>query len=71
MSFASEAAQVGAADQVGLGVEGVVDGGVGGEEPLGGALGLEPLHPPLSSSDRQMRVLRPIVLAQSPGSVPI
>ena len=59
------ASQVRAADQVTLDVEGVVDRGVGGEEPLGGGLGFETLLLPLSSSDRQMRIFDPVVLPQS------
>ena len=46
-----------------LDVEAVVDGGVGGKETLGRALGLELLLFPLPSSDRQMRVLSPVVFA--------
>ena len=45
--------------EVSLDVDIVVDGGVRGEEPLGGRAGLEALHLALSSSDREMRVLRP------------
>src|SRR3954447_24490852 len=45
-----------------LEVEGVVDGGVHAEKPLGGANRLEPLHFALSSSHRLMRVFGPIVL---------
>jgi hypothetical protein len=41
MSITAEAAKGRAADEVRLGVEGVVDGGVSGEEALGGGLGLE------------------------------
>ena len=48
-----------------LDVEGVVDRGVGGEEFLGGSLGFEPLLLSLSSSDRQVGILDPVVLAQS------
>ena len=48
-----------------LDVEGVVYGGVRGEEALSGAGGLEPLHLALPSSHRLVRVLRPIVLAQA------
>jgi len=47
-------------------VEFVVDGGVCGEEPLGGCAGLRLLLPAPSSPDREMRVLRAIVLSQSP-----
>jgi hypothetical protein len=45
-----------------LKVEGVVDGGVHAEKPLGGASRLERLHFALSSSHRLMRVFGPIVL---------
>ena len=44
------------------GVEGVVDSRVGGEKPLGGSLRLEPLLLPLSLSDGQVGVFRPVVL---------
>lgn len=54
-----------------LDVEGVVDRGVGGEEPLGGGLALEALLLPLSSSDWQMGVLHPIILPQPARSVEI
>ena len=47
-----------------LEVEGVVDGGVHAEEPLGGASRLEPLYFALSSPHRLMRVFGPIVFAQ-------
>jgi hypothetical protein len=50
-----------------LEVEGVVDGGLHAEKPLGGASRLEPLHFALSSSHRLMRVFGPIVL-RSPCS---
>lgn len=63
MRLGTKAAEGVSADQVSLGVEGVVDGGVGGEETLGGSLALEQLHLSLSSSDRQVRVLRPVVLS--------
>ena len=49
-----------------LEIEGVVDGGVHAEKPLGGASRLEPLHFALSSSHRLMRVFGPIVFAQAP-----
>src|SRR5918912_2508326 len=57
----SEAAERGAGDQVALKVEEVVDGGVAGEEALGGAGRLEALHLALSSPGRLVRILRPIV----------
>jgi hypothetical protein len=44
-----------------MNVEGVVDGGVGIEESLGGSGRLEFLHLPFASSHRLMRVLRPII----------
>src|SRR6202035_4739617 len=53
-----------ARDEMALEVEGVVDGGVYAEEPLGGASRLEPLHFALSSSHRLMRVFGPIVFTQ-------
>ena len=47
-----------------LDVEGVVDCGVSGEEPLGGGLGFEPLLLAFSSSDREMGVLNAVVFPQ-------
>ncbi len=52
-----------------LDVEGVVDGGVGGEESLGGRLALEELHLQFASSDRQVGILDPIVLPKPARSV--
>ena len=49
--------------------KGVVNRGVGRDETLGLALGLEALHLSLSSPDRKMRVLGPVVLPQSPRTV--
>jgi hypothetical protein len=46
-----------------LDIEGVVDGGVGGEKSLRGSLRFEPLHFSLSLPERQMRILRPVVLS--------
>jgi hypothetical protein len=51
------------ADQVSLDVEGVVDRGMGGEELPGGGLGFETLLLSFSSSDRQVRILDPMILA--------
>ena len=51
-----------------LDLEGVVDGSVGGEKPLRRSLWLEALHPSFSLSNRQVRILRPIV-APSAGNV--
>lgn len=61
MRVGPKAAEGRSADQVGLGIEGVIDGGVGGEESLGLTLGFEPLHLPLSASDRQVRILSPLL----------
>ena len=58
-----------AGNEVTLDVEGIVDGRVGGNEPLGLPLGLEPLHFPLSSSDGQVGIFNPVVVAQSAGLV--
>ena len=44
-----------------LNVEGIVDGGVDIEEPLGGSGRLESLHLSLTSSHGLMRILRPII----------
>ena len=61
----SELAHRVSGDQVTLDVEGVVDRGVGGEEPLGEWLALEELLLALSSPDRQVGVFDPIVLPES------
>ena len=45
-----------------LRVEGIVDGGMGGQKPLRRSGRLEALHPSLSLSNRQMGILRPVVL---------
>ncbi len=50
-----------ASDQMTLDIEGVVDGGVGGEKPLRRSWWLEALHPSFSLPNRQMRILSPIV----------
>ena len=50
--FRSEEAQCAAGDEVTLEVEGVVDGGVCGEEALRRSRRLEPLHLPFSSPHR-------------------
>ena len=47
-----------------LEIEGVVDGGVHAEKPLGGASRLEPLHFALSPSHRLMRVFGAIISPQ-------
>ena len=44
-----------------LNVEGIVDGGVDVEEPLGGSGRLESLHLSLTSSHGLMRILRSII----------
>ena len=53
-----------------LEIEDLVNGGVGGDEPLGLALQLEALHFSPASSDREMTVFDPVVVAQSPLLVP-
>jgi hypothetical protein len=54
-----------------LDVEGVVDRRVGGEDSLDRGLRLEPLLLSLSPSDRQMRILRPIVVPQAIWSMKV
>jgi hypothetical protein len=54
---------------VALYVEGVVDGSVCGKELLSASLRFEPLHDPFPSTDRLVRVLRPIVPSKPSGSV--
>jgi hypothetical protein len=58
-------------DEVSLNGEGVVDGGVDGDEALSGALGFELLHLPFTPSHREVRILNPVVLAQSPRLVAV
>ena len=50
-------------------VEAVVDGAVGREKSLCGTLGLEPLLLSFPPSDREVAVLRPVVLAHPASSV--
>ena len=69
MRIGSEGSECFAANEMTFGVEGVVNGGVGGEKSLGGWLGFETQHLSLSSSNRQVRVLHPIVLSQSAWSM--
>ena len=52
-----------------LGVKGVVDRRMGGEETLGRGLAFEELLLPLPPSDRKMGVLRPIVLPEPTRSM--
>jgi hypothetical protein len=47
-----------------LKVEGVVDGGMHAEKALGGSSRFEPLHLPLSSPHRLMRILGAIVFPE-------
>lgn len=62
MSLGTEAAKVGAADEVRLDGQSVVDGGVSREETLSGRLTFEAVHPSLSlssSTARQRYMCRP------------
>lgn len=52
-------------------VEGVVDCRMGGNKALGLALGLESLHLPFPSADRQMRIFDAIIVSQPARSVAI
>ena len=52
-----------------LRIERVVDGAAGGDEALSVALGFEPLRFSLSSPDRKVRILDPVIVAQSAGLV--
>lgn len=58
-------------DQVTLEIEDIVDGGMGGSEALSLTLGFEPLHLSLASSDGEMAVFDPIVVAQSARLMPV
>lgn len=71
VGLGAEAPKRRATDQVTLGVESVVDGGVSGEKTLGGGGTLEALHPSLALSDWQVRVLHPAVLAQATGKMEV
>jgi hypothetical protein len=71
MSIRSKRAKRFRANQMTLSIESVVNRSVRGEKSLGGSLGLKPLHFPLSSSDREMRILRPLVFSKSARPVPI
>jgi hypothetical protein len=64
-------AESGTTDQVTLDIEGVVDGGVGREKPLGRTLRFETLLLSLTASDRQMRIFGSIVFSQPAGAVTI
>ena len=54
-----------------LDIEGILDGGVGGEKPLGRTLRFKPLLFSLTAPDRQMRILGTIVFSQPAGAVTI
>ncbi len=60
-----EQAKCAARNEVALQAESVVDGGVHAEKSLGRSGRLEALHLSLSSSDRLMRILGQVVLAQT------
>ena len=63
MRLSPELAEGRSADQMGLEIEDVIVGGVGGEESLCGSSGLKFLLLSLASPDRKKRVFRPIILA--------
>jgi hypothetical protein len=67
----AELAQGGTADQLGLEAEDVVDGGVRKQKSLSLDLAFELLHLPLSSSDGQVRVFRPVVGPHAAGPMAI
>lgn len=62
MSLSAEAAKVGTADQMQLDGEGVLNGGMRGQEAQGGKLALGALHNSLPPSDGGLGFLGPIVL---------
>src|ERR1700729_3701528 len=64
-SFFSEDMERAAGGEVALDVECVVDGGVNGQETLGGSGRFEKLHLALAPSCRLMRILGPVVFAQA------
>jgi len=59
--FISEDAECVAGDEMALDVEGIVNGGVNGQESLGRSRRFESLHLAFASSRRLMRILSPIV----------
>jgi hypothetical protein len=63
--FVSENAKRAAGGEVALDVECVVDGGVNGQETLGGSGRFETLHLVLAASCRLMGILGPVVCAQA------
>jgi len=63
--FVSEDAKRAAGGEVGLDVECVVDGGVNGQETLGGSGRFETLHLALAPACRLMRILGPVVCVQA------
>jgi hypothetical protein len=63
--FVSEDAKRAAGCEMALDVECVVDGGVNGQETLGGSGRFETLHLALAPSCRLMRILGPVVCAQA------
>lgn len=65
-SLAPQRAHVGTLVEVGLDGEVVVDGGVCGEETLGGVAGPKALLLPLSS-DREMKVFYPLLSLNRAG----
>ena len=71
IGFGAEVAKGGSANEMSLGEESIVDRCMGGEETLGRGLALEQLHLPLPPSDRQVRVLRPVVFSQPAGLVEV
>ena len=64
MGRGAEALQRSSVDQMASRVEGVVDRRLGGQEPLRGGHGFEPLLLPLVFSDRQVAVLGAVILLQ-------
>ena len=63
--FVSEDAKRAAGGEMALDVERVVDGGMNGQETLGGSGRFETLHLALAPSRRLMRILGPVVCAQA------
>ena len=69
--FVSEDAKRAAGGEMALDVECVVDGGVNGQETLGGSGRFETLHLALAPSSRLMRILGPVVCAGSGANVEV
>ena len=58
----SAVSMIGGTDEMAADIKGVVNGGVNGDEALGGAMRSEALHLPLSKSDGNVRAFGSVIL---------